>query len=345
MSNSAELVHLIRGPMVESIHTGDVAVVNAKGELLAFAGAPKEKMAFWRSSAKPFQAIPVVESGAIDHFGLAENELAQMCASHAGEDIHINTVRAILAKLGLDESYLQCGVHYPSHGATHRRMIAAGEKATEIHCNCSGKHSGMLAQGKMYGEDLSNYTDLQHPVQQRDLASVSAFTGVSIEDIVIGIDGCGVPVHGISVYAMALAWARLVDPIDMPQQRVEAARRVRTAMMHNPYLIAGEGRTCTRLMQALPERIVAKSGADAVYCFALPEKGIGVALKIADGGGRAVAPAVISTLHQLGYFSEEELKPLENLATATLTNHHSDVVGRIVPVFDLQWAKGANERS
>jgi len=324
--------------MVETIHTGDVAVVNSAGDLLAWVGNPKEKRAYWRSSAKPFQAIPVVESGAIEKYGLAENELAQMCASHAGEDIHISTVRSTLGKIGLGESYLQCGVHYPSHAATQARMRREGVIATEIHCNCSGKHSGMLAQCMAIGADPANYTELSHPVQQRDLDSVVAFSGTPAAEIPIGIDGCGVPVHGLSIYAMALAWARLVDPVGMPPERQEAARRVRTAMMNNPYLIAGEGRTCTTLMQTLPGRLVAKSGADAVYCFALPEKGWGVALKIADGGGRAVGPTVYRVLQQLGHFTQEELEPLSRMAGQKITNHRQDIVGELKAVFDLAWA-------
>lgn len=338
MGNSVELVHLRRGPMIESIHCGDIAVVNAQGELLAWAGDPKTKTAYWRSSAKPFQAIPVVESGAIDHFGLDENELAQMCASHSGEDIHVQTVRGILKKIGLDESYLQCGSHYPSHPETQARMRAAGETPIEVHCNCSGKHSGMLALCTMIGADPATYTELAHPVQQRDLESVSAFSGTPIDEIVIGVDGCGVPVHGLSIYAMALAWARLVDPVGMSAERAAAAQRVRNAMMHYPYLVAGGGRTCTKLMEALPERLVAKSGADAVYCFALPEQKIGVALKIADGGSRAVAPAVVSVLRQLGYFSDAELEPLADLETTILRNHRKDIVGDIKAIFELERA-------
>ena len=338
MSDSAELVHVLRGPMIEAIHKGDIAVVDAHGDLIAWCGSPRDKKAYWRSSAKPFQAVPIVESGAIDEFGLAENELAQMCASHAGEDIHVSTVRGILAKIGLDESYLQCGIHYPSHMPTQLRMIKEGIPATEVHCNCSGKHSGMLALSQMIDADPRTYTELSHPVQQRDLASVVDFTGVAQDEIIIGIDGCGVPVHGLSVYAMARAWARLADPREMSPSRRNAATRVREAMMHNPYLIAGEGRNCTLLMQALPERLVAKSGADAVYCFGLPEKGWGVAMKIADGGSRAVSAAVVNTLRQLGLFTDSELQPLSHLESTTLYNHRHDMVGKVQPVFKLEWA-------
>jgi L-asparaginase II len=261
-----------------------------------------------------------------------------MCASHAGEDIHIETVRSTLKKIGLDESYLRCGVHYPSNVATQLRMRREGVVATEVHCNCSGKHSGMLALCCKIKADLETYTDLEHPVQQLALQCISDFTELSISDIPLGIDGCGVPVHGLSIYHMALAWARLADPYGASEKHADAAKRVRTAMMNYPYLIAGEGRNCTLLMQALPGRIVAKSGADAVYCYALPEKGWGVALKIADGGSRAVGPALVSALRQLDHFSDQELEPLQRMEKVTLTNHRKDVVGEIKPVFRLQWA-------
>ena len=337
MNSSVALVNLMRGAMTESIHTGDIAVVNAQGELLAWAGSPREKKSYWRSSAKPFQAIPVVESGAIASFGISENELSQMCASHAGEDVHIATVRGILQKIGLDESYLRCGSHLPTHMATQRRMIREEITPTEVHCNCSGKHSGMLALATEIGVDLATYTELSNPVQQLGLEAIAAFTGTPKEDINLAIDGCGVPVHGLSIYNMALAWARLVDPSGMASPRQEAAAQVRNAMMKYPYLVAGEGRNCTILMEALPGRLVAKSGADAVYCVGLPEKGWGIALKIADGGSRAVGPAIVSVLQQLGVFTPEELAPLERIARVTLTNHRKEQVGELRPVFQLQY--------
>ncbi|NLN83888.1 MAG: asparaginase [Firmicutes bacterium] len=335
MSRSAELVHVTRGGLVESVHYGDVAVVDATGKLIAYAGAPREKFAFWRSSAKPFQAIPVIESGAAEKYNLTDKEVAVFTASHNGEIFHTDAVQSILKKIGLDESYLQCGVHNPLYAPRAAELKEAGIEASEIHNNCSGKHSGMLTLGKMLGADPSYYTELRHPVQQAMLQSVSEFTSVPMEEIPIGIDGCGVPVHGLSVYHMALAWARLINPIGMSEKRQEAAEKVRTAMMKHPEMVAGTGRLCTALMSAAPGKIVAKSGAEAIYGFAIPELGIGMSLKIADGGGRATNAAVLGVLRQLDYLSEKEFESLLELEVRQLKNHRQDLIGEVKPAVNL----------
>ena len=316
MNRSAELVHVTRGGRVESVHYGDVAIVDATGRLIAYAGAPKEKFAFWRSSAKPFQAMPVVESGAVEEYGITEKEMAIFCASHNGEIFHTDAVESILKKIGLDPSYLQCGYHDPLYAPRAAELKAAGIKASEIHCNCSGKHSGMLTLNQKMGADPSYYTELRHPVQQAMLQSVSEFTGVDKEDIPIGIDGCGVPVHGLSVYNMALAWARLVNPIEM---------------------IAGTGRLCSVLMSAAPGKIVAKSGAEAVYGFAIPELGWGMSVKTADGGSRATNAAVLGVLRQLHILNEKEWETLLPYEVRTLRNHRNDIIGEIKPAVELIW--------
>jgi len=337
MNRSAELVHVTRGGRVESVHYGDVAIVDATGRLIAYAGAPKEKFAFWRSSAKPFQAMPVVESGAVEEYGITEKEMAVFCASHNGEIFHTDAVESILKKIGLDPSFLQCGFHDPMYAPRAAELKAAGIKASEIHCNCSGKHSGMLTLNQKMGADPSYYTELRHPVQQAMLQSVSEFTGVDKEDIPIGIDGCGVPVHGLSVYNMALAWARLVNPIGMSDKRQETAKRIRTAMMNHPEMIAGTGRLCTMLMSAAPGKIVAKSGAEAVYGFAIPELGWGMSVKTADGGSRATNAAVLGVLRQLHILNEKEWETLLPYEVRTLRNHRNDIIGEIKPAVELVW--------
>ncbi len=335
---SVELVQVKRGPLVESIHTGDIAVVDAKGNLVAFAGDPKSNVTYWRSSAKPFQAVPVVESGALEHFGIEESELAIFCASHSGEESHVGTVRSILSKIGLDESYLQCGSHAPFYAPAAAKLQEQGLKPGTVHCNCSGKHSGMLTLTQQMGVDPSNYTEIGHPVQQAMLASVSDFTDVPAEQIAIGVDGCGVPVFGLPVYNMALAWARLADPSGLPQKRRETILRIRQAMMNHPHMVAGTGRTCTNLMQAAPGKIVAKSGAEAVYGFAILSKGWGFTVKIADGGGRAVGPAVVETLRQLNVLTQSELDEIQPMGCVVTKNHRGDVVGTVEASFKLNWA-------
>jgi L-asparaginase II len=336
---SEKLVELTRGRIVESIHRGDLAVVDASGKLLYSVGNPKEKVTFIRSASKPIQAIPVVESGAADHYQLTDQELAVFCASHNAEDIHVDTVLGILQKIGLSESALQCGSHMPLYAAAAAALQRAGKKATEVHCNCSGKHSGMLTLAQHMGWDVSNYLNLEHPVQQAMLDAMSRFSGMKKEEIEIGVDGCGVPVFGLPVYNMAWAWARLSDPRDLPPSTQQAAARIRAAMTAWPQMVAGTGRLCTDLMTRLNGRVIAKSGAQGVYCTAILDKGIGIALKIEDGNGRADGPVVVETLRQMGFLTDQDLENLKDLHQPTLYNHRRDVVGRTRAVFTLQPAQ------
>lgn len=336
---SERLVELTRGRIVESIHRGDLAVVDSSGKLLYSVGSPREKVAFIRSSSKPVQAVPVVESGAIDRFQLTEKELAVFCASHNAEEIHVETVLGILQKIGLSESALQCGRHLPLDKNASAALLQAGKEPTEVHCNCSGKHSGMLTFAQQMGWDVSNYTDLEHPVQQAMLRSMSVFAGMRPEEIEIGVDGCGVPVFGLPVYNMALAWARLADPSGLPTSTQQAVTRIRSAMTAWPQLVAGTGRLCTALMTQLNGRVIAKSGAEGVYCSAILGKGIGIAVKIEDGNGRANGPVVVETLRQLGVLTEEDLQQLQSFHQPTLYNHRHDVIGRSLPAFTLQPAE------
>lgn len=333
---SEKLVELTRGRIVESIHRGDLAIVDATGKLLYSVGSPQEKVAFIRSSSKPIQAVPVVESGAIDHFGLTERELAIFCASHSAEPIHVETVRSVLQKIGLSESALQCGKHLPLDKKAAEDLIRQGIEATEVHCNCSGKHSGMLTLAQQMGWDVSTYTDLQNPVQQAMRGVMSRFSGLQPEEIEIGVDGCGVPVFGLPIYNMALAWARLSDPSSMPLPTQQAVARITRAMTAWPQLIAGSGRLCTALMRQLNGRVVSKSGAEGVYCATLLGKGIGIAVKIEDGNGRATGPVIIEALRQLGILTEDDLENLHSFHQPTLYNHRHDVVGTGRPAFTLQ---------
>lgn len=333
MSNT--LVHVTRGNLVESLHRGDLAIVDFEGKLRFSVGSPRQKITFIRSSSKPIQALPILESGAADYFGLSEDELAIFCASHSGEPAHIDTVRSILKKIGLTESALQCGTHWSSHKPTADAMLLGGLNPQSIHCNCSGKHSGMLALAQYHRWDVSNYTEISHPVQQSMLQSMAAFAGISKEDIDLGIDGCGVPVFGLSVYHMALSFAKLARPELLPGRTKEAVKRITSAMMNHPFNVAGTGRLCTTLMTVGKGKIFAKSGAEAVYCVGLPELGLGVAIKIEDGGSRAIAPAVIEALKQIGALCSEQLQALKALHEPTNYNHRKDIIGETKAMFTL----------
>lgn len=333
---SEKLVELVRGNLVESIHRGDLAVVDYTGHLLYSVGDPCEKVTFIRSASKPIQAIPIVTSGAADHYQFSDRELAIFCASHNAEQVHVETVLGILKKIGLAESALQCGRHLPLSKEAANQLLRNQQEPTEVHCNCSGKHSGMLALAQHMGWDVANYLSIEHPVQQAMRRSMATFAGMEEADIAIGVDGCGVPVFGLPVYNMALAWAHLTRPDALGAANANAARRITQAMTACPMLIAGTGRLCTGLMTHLNGRLVAKSGAEGVYCAGILEQGIGIAVKIEDGNGRANGPVIIDTLRQMGFLTDTDLANLKDFHNPTTYNHRRDVVGESRANFTLK---------
>ncbi len=333
---STELVHVIRGNIVESIHRGDIAVVNAEGDLLYKVGDPQNKITFIRSSAKPIQALPVVGSGAVDRFQISENEMAIFCASHSGEEEHTSTVRSILNKIGLDESYLQCGSHPPLYRPAADKLVEKGITPSEVHCNCSGKHSGMLTLAQHMGWPTNNYTELNNPVQQAMLQAMADCAGLQKEDIVIGVDGCGVPVHGLSVYHMAKAWANLTTPKYLRSDYQTAAKRIARAMINNPSKVAGTGRFCSALLAAGNGMWINKSGAQGVYCCGLLDKNIAIALKIEDGNGTAASSVTVEVLRQLNLLTDEQLDMLQKFHNPLTRNHRKDIVGELKSIFTLE---------
>lgn len=332
---SVELVEFIRNGKLDCLHRGDLAIVDYTGKLLYYAGSP-EKRAFIRSSSKPVQAVPVVASGAAEHFQLSDKELSVFCASHNAETLHVETVQGVLKKIGLDESALQCGKHLPLNKDASAALLRSGGEPTSVHSNCSGKHAGMLALAQHMGWDIENYTDLEHPVQQSMLRMMALFADMQPEDVDIAIDGCGAPVFGLPVYNMALAWARLARPDNLPIDIQKAAKRISEAMTAEPFLVAGSGRLCTTLMTTLNGRLIAKSGAEGVYCMAILQDGIGIASKIEDGNGRANGPLVVEALRQVNFLTEADLSALASTYRSTSHNHRGDVVGEARAVYTLQ---------
>jgi len=310
-------VEQLRGGVVEAVHDVHVAVVDARGELVAATGDP-ELVTFWRSAAKPFQALPLVEDGVVERFGITTEELALACASHSSEPGQVARVRDFLAKIGCAERDLLCGPHAPLSEDVARDYATRGVRLTAVYSNCSGKHTGMLALARHHGWPTEFYTRLEHPVQQRCLAEVSRWTDVPVTDIHTAVDGCGVACFGLPLKNMALAYARLAkaevgtrnaerqgehrSASDPAQQfRVpRSAFAVVEAMLRHPDLIAGERRPCTDLMRAHPGRVIAKVGAEGVYCALLVQEGVGVALKVADGHAIATALALAAVLEELG---------------------------------------------
>jgi L-asparaginase II len=285
-------VESTRGDLVESVHRVSLAVVDLNGRLVAEAGNP-DLAAFWRSAAKPFQALPLVADGAADRFGLDSRELALACASHSSEPVHLTVVDGMLRKVGVSEGDLACGPHPPLSPAVAEQVVRQGIAMSPRWSNCSGKHTGMLALARAHEWPVAGYERKGHPVQQRILAEVERWTGLPADRLAFAVDGCTVVCFGLPLRAMALAYARFgVSP-------EPAAARLRDAMVAHPQLIGGQGRLCTDLMAALPGRVVAKVGADGVYCAALPAAGLGLALKVEDGDMRSSAPALLAALGQL----------------------------------------------
>ncbi|MDF2815207.1 MAG: asparaginase [Paenibacillus sp.] len=332
---SANLVRVTRGDLTESTHRGHIAVVDRLGQIVVAAGDPATKT-FARSSAKPLQAIPIVESGAVEAFGLVPEDIAIMCASHNGEMIHTETIERFLEKLGLTEESLLCGPHYPYYEPMADKMKKNGQNPTAIHNNCSGKHSGMLALALRMGAATANYMSPEHPVQQYMLEVISTMSGVPIEQISLGTDGCGVPVFGLPLASLARAYAVFGQPEGLlPEARALACRTVLEAIRRAPFFIAGTGRFDTRLLEVTGGRLVGKMGAEGVFAVTSPEQGSALAVKIEDGSMRALYPTVTEALRQLKWLTGSEFDQLREFHKPFVRNWSGHEVGTIIPEFQL----------
>ena len=293
------LVEVTRGDMVESRHRAAVAVADVAGKVVLHAG-DIERPVYARSAIKPLQAIAMVETGAAEAYGVSDAEIALACASHNGEPRHVETARAWLARIGCGVSDLECGAHLPYDEAAMHALLRGRGEATPAHNNCSGKHAGFLTLARHLGAPTGGYVRYEHPVQQRILGVLESLTGLDLGAAERGIDGCGIPVIGIPLGNIALAMARFADPYDQPDARQSACARLRSAMAAEPFMIAGSGRFCTRVIEATGGRALVKSGAEGMYCGALPDLGLGVALKVDDGNGRAAQTIMGHILQRLG---------------------------------------------
>jgi len=338
------LVELTRGPLVESVHNGAVVIVDAQGKMIAGLGDPR-LVVHLRSSAKPFQLLPLIERGGAEAFSLSHEEIAIMCASHSGTDEHLAVIRRLQEKIGVQESELLCGVHPPVHEATWQAMLKRGESPTPNRHNCSGKHTNMLAQAILMGAPRENYIDPGHPVQQQILRTLGEMCDYPVGQIVIGIDGCSAPVFALPLFNVALGYARLSDPRALSPKRAEACRKITTAMTAAPFMVAGPGRFDTLIMTLGQGKIIAKAGAEGYQgigilpgALAPDSPGVGIAFKIADGdpNGRARPVVAIEILRQLGLLNETQItEHLAELAARPLKNWRGLEVGAIRPVFQL----------
>lgn len=346
------VVEQTRGPLVECIFRGDAAVVDATGKLL-FQVGDAAKVTFWRSSAKPIQAMPIITSGAAEAFGFTPAHLALFCASHNGEPVHTGGVLDAIQRAGLSTDLLQCGAHAPFDRASTDALAQAGQEPGVIHNNCSGKHTGMLAIAKQLGLPMDDYLNPASAVQQVILETVASVVGLPKEQIAIGTDGCGVPVFGLPLTNMAYAFARLAAPAYMPEGQAGAGQAFRDAMLQFPYHVAGRKRICTDLMKLPGGRFVAKSGAEGVYCVGvLPEAvagspalqaagaagGIGIAVKAEDGNATVRHQMVVEIMRQLGLLTESDLAAMSWYRSSIIKNHAGKVVGEMRPNFTLERA-------
>jgi L-asparaginase II len=299
VSKHPVVIEVTRGPVVESRHEGIAAVVKADGTVVASWG-DIEAPVLPRSANKPIQAMAFVESGAIERFGLGNEHIALACASHNGEPRHVETVRTWLEKVGLGESDLECGTHAPRLPQTVEALIRANEVPTAAFNNCSGKHSGFLTTAVQYGEATKGYIKYDHPVQRRLRAVMSDLCGIDADAFPYGIDGCGIPTLATPLERLARAMANMADPSRLSNKHAEAATRIRTAMNAEPFMVAGTGRFCTRINDELAGVAQVKTGAEGVFCAMLPSLGLGIALKMWDGAGRAAEVAMATLLGHLG---------------------------------------------
>jgi len=333
------LVEAWRGDAVESAHAGALAVLDADGAVVASLG-DIDRPIFPRSAVKALQALPLVESDAAERLRLNDDELALACASHNGEPEHVRTAAGMLAKAGVDAGVLECGAHWPYLDTVSRAMASRGETPTALNNNCSGKHAGFvcLACGLMGWNDsgldlrqyVKGYVSPEHPVMREVTDALQSATGFDLSRAPRGVDGCSIPTFAIPLRRLALAFARFGTGRGLRAGEARAAKRLREAVAKSPFMVAGTGRFDTRAMERLGERVFCKVGAEGVYCAALPERGLGVAIKIDDGNtARAAEVAMAATIEAFVTLDDTDAAFMRGLSDVTLKNWNGIEVGAL----------------
>ncbi|TRC74377.1 asparaginase [Mesorhizobium sp. WSM4307] len=328
------LIEVLRGAIVESAHRGAVAVFDADGKPVLEIG-DTSKPVFPRSAVKAIQALPLVETGAADAYGFGNRELALACASHSGEPEHVDLARSMLARAGLDGSALECGAHWPSSHAAEIALARAGGSPNALHNNCSGKHSGFLCTCVHSGIAHSGYVKAGHALQEMVRDAMQSVTGAVHGADERATDGCSIPTYAVPLRSFALGFARMATTNGFGPERAKAAKRLLAACMAEPFFVAGTGREDVALMQAAPGRIFAKGGAEGVHCAAIPELGLGIALKCDDGAHRASEAMVAAVLAKLLRSDEALAAKLIELANAPIQSRIGAKVGAVRPTAAL----------
>lgn len=334
------LVEVTRNNTVESRHFGAAVVCDHKGKVLKRWGNI-EGLVFPRSALKPMLAIQLVESGASEHYDLGDAELSLACSSHQGEHMHQELVESWLKRLGLSEEHLACGAVLPEDTERAHQLLASGQQGCRIHHNCSGKHSGFLTTALHLGLLLDDYHHIEHPLQQLSLQILSDLADCDLGQYPMGIDGCGLPAPTMPLVKLAHATARFARPVDLSASRAQAIYRLHQAITNEPLYIAGHGTVVSELNEVTKGAVLAKTGAEGIVTAALPERGLGIAVKIADGGARARSVALLAILDQLGALTGEDKQQLQEHISPTLFNSRGLAVGEIRPA--ESWLTGCKD--
>ncbi len=351
MTSAQPILELIRGSIVEATHLGSIAIVDSTGKLLHSHGDP-HTVAFLRSSAKPFQALPFVEQGGVEHYNYTQAEIALSCASHETAQLHLDTVQGMQKKIGIEENNLQCGPHLPGDPAKLKEVIIHDIHPTANFNNCSGKHTSMLAFAKMRGLPLENYLAFDHPIQKDILKTFSEMCGIEMEKVALGIDGCSAPNFAVPLFNAALGMARICDPRDLSEARAAACKKITSAMTTHSEMVSNYGEFDCELMKIGQGSIVTKRGAEGFQIIGLMpgvygEKGVGIAFKVTDGdkssmsdkletSARVRPPVTLEILRQLKALNEAQLQSLAKFGPVkTLKNYAGITTGRSQPIFKL----------
>ena len=317
---------------MEARHTVHVAVADAHGRVVARAGNGNG-LTYYRSAAKPFQALPLVEEGIVRRFGISLPELALCCASHEGEPEHVATARSILSKIGIDEALIRCGSQLPFGANASQELLMLGGQAMPIHNNCSGKHAGMLALAVGMGWNPVDYHLPGHPVQDRMLREILRWTGLGETEVATGVDGCGVVCFAVPLFQIAKSFARFSVAAADNEGPAEIVR----AMTTHPFMVGGTGRACTQVIEAAAGKAFVKLGAEGTYIGGIPASGLGFAIKVEDGGRRAVEVALVKVLEELGVLTEAAVTAISHHGNPIVYNTRGEAVGEIRPAFHLEF--------
>jgi len=338
---AVKLVEVTRGKVTESLSRGDIAVTDGEGRILYYAGDPY-KYTYMRSSAKPIQAIHVCLSGAAEHYGFSDQEIAVMCASHYGEPIHRQTVKSILDKIGLTPNNLLGGTVTSLNTSYALQLAREGVELNPLFSDCSGKHAGMLAVCQYTGHPVDQYISPDHPLQQDIIQLIAEVCRYKVDQIAIGIDGCSVPVHALPLAHMAQGYARITTPGFLSIEQQKAAGTIFRAMNQHPEMVAGTNGFCTELIRHTHGKLIGKIGAEGVYCIGIKNKNVGIAVKMEDGSMNRLPPVVMEVLGRLGLLTQQESQALESFRYMDNLNDVQRKVGSINPIFSLEKTRSAD---